>query len=248
MRPALSLPRVVGHRGAAAYAPENTLASFREARARGAAWVEFDVKLTADGVPILMHDDTLARTARVDRPVAATPWREIVGLDAGSWFGAQFAGEPIPSLEQAIACLLALGLGVNVEIKPCPGREAETALATMDTLRRHWPPAAPTPLISSFKDAALAAARDAAPEFPRAVLTGRVGEDWRARVDLAGAIGLNSDGKRLTAAQTAAVKAAGLTLSVYTIDDPALARTLVAMGVDCVISDAPDTVAAALAG
>ena len=69
----LQLPRVIGHRGAAAYAPENTLASFREARKRGARWVETDVKLTQDGVPIVMHDESLKRTTGVDRLVARTP-------------------------------------------------------------------------------------------------------------------------------------------------------------------------------
>ena len=63
----LQLPKVIGHRGAAAYAPENTLVSFREARRRGATWVEIDVKLTADGVPIVMHDDSLKRTMGIDR-------------------------------------------------------------------------------------------------------------------------------------------------------------------------------------
>src|SRR5215813_4892194 len=73
----LQLPKVIGHRGAAAYAPENTLASFREARKRGAIWVETDVKLTADGVPILMHDESLKRTTGVDRLVAHTPRAEL---------------------------------------------------------------------------------------------------------------------------------------------------------------------------
>src|SRR5881394_1083936 len=116
----LQLPKVIGHRGAAAYAPENTLASFREARRRGATWVEIDVKLTADGVPVVMHDASLKRTMGVDRLVAETPRADLPA--------------DVPTLEQAIACFLDLGLGCNFEIKPCEGREAETALVTVETL------------------------------------------------------------------------------------------------------------------
>ena len=134
----LQLPKVVGHRGAAAYAPENTLESFREAKRRGAAWVEIDVKLAGDGTPILMHDASLKRTLGVDRLASDLPWAEISRLDAGSWFGAPFAGEPVPSFEQAIACLVELGLGANVEIKPCAGREVETAEAVVEILKRPW--------------------------------------------------------------------------------------------------------------
>src|SRR3984893_11228569 len=109
----LQLPKVIGHRGAAAYAPENTLASFREARRRGATWVETDVVLTADGVPILMHDDSLKRTTGIDRLVAETRRAELPS--------------DVPTFEEAIACWGELGLGCNVEIKPTQRREADTA-------------------------------------------------------------------------------------------------------------------------
>lgn len=248
--PALSLvlPRVIGHRGAATYAPENTLASLREARRRGAPWVEFDVKLSADGVPILMHDESLKRTTGVDRAVAATPWAEIRRLDAGTWKDARFAGELVPSFEAAIACLAEEGLGANVEIKPCPGREAETAVAVVAMLRRAWPAHLPVPLLSSFKAEALAAARAAAPEFPRAVLIDALADDWPALAEAAGAVGVNTNGRSLSAALAAGIKQAGYLLSVYTINDPAMARDLVALGVDCVITDSPDVIAASIPG
>ena len=163
----LQLPKVIGHRGAAAYAPENTLASFREARRRGATWVEADIMLTADGVPIVMHDESLKRTMGIDRLVAETRRADLPA--------------DVPTFEEAIACWGELGLGCNVEIKPTEGREAETARAVVETLRRCWPAHLPPPLLSSFKDAALAAAHQAAPEFARALLIGRLADDWRAR-------------------------------------------------------------------
>ncbi len=228
----LQLPKVIGHRGAAAYAPENTLASFREARRRGATWVEIDVKLTRDGVPIVMHDASLKRTMAIDRLVAEMSRAELPA--------------DVPTFEEAIACFAELGLGCNVEIKPCEGRERETARVTVETLRRSWPARLPPPLLSSFKDASLAAAREAAPEFARAILIDDIQDGWRSRADAVGAVGVNTSGKRLTAPRAVEILAAGYTLSVYTINDGAIARALIGMGVHCVITDAPDVVLAAL--
>ncbi len=228
----LQLPKVIGHRGAAAYAPENTLASFREAHRRGATWVEIDVKLTRDGVPIVMHDASLKRTMGIDRLVAEMPRAELPA--------------DVPTFEEAIACFAELGLGCNVEIKPCEGREQETARVAVETLRRSWPARLPPPLLSSFKDISLAAAREAAPEFARAILIDDIQDGWRTRADAVGAVGVNTSGKRLTAPHAVEIRAAGLALSVYTINDGAVAKALVGMGVHCVITDAPDVILAAL--
>lgn len=229
----LQLPNVIGHRGAMAYAPENTLESFREARRRGATWVEIDVKLTADGVPIVMHDSSLKRTTGVDRLASEMRASELPSS--------------VPTFEQAIACFAELGLGCNVEIKPCEGREAETARVTVDTLRRLWPAKLPAPLLSSFKDASLAAAREAAPEFARALLIDELKDDWQVRAEAVSAAGLNTNGKRLTAVRAVEIRKAGYVLSVYTINDGDVARALVGMGVHCIITDAPDAILAALA-
>ncbi len=229
----LQLPKVVGHRGAAAYAPENTLDSFREARRRGATWVETDVKLTADGVPILMHDASLKRTTGVDRLVAETSAADLP--------------KDVPTFEAAIACWRDLGLGANVEIKPCKGREAETARATVETLRRCWPSSLPAPLLSSFKDASLATAHQVAPEFARALLIDEVADDWLTRAEAVAAVGINTSGRRLTAPRAVEIRKAGYLLGVYTINDGDVARALVGMGVQCIITDAPDTIVAALA-
>ena len=228
----LQLPKVVGHRGAPSYVPENTLESFREARKRGAQWVEIDVKLTADFVPIVMHDASLKRTTGVDRLVAQT--------------AAADRPKGVPTFEQAIACFQELGLGCNVEIKPCEGREAETARVTVETLRRCWPAQLPPPLLSSFKRASLIAARDVAPEFDRAILLGEIERNWLPRAEEVGAVGVNTDGSKLTAPRAVEIVKAGYALSVYTINDGDVARALVGMGVHCVITDAPDVILRAL--
>ncbi|MDP2331425.1 MAG: glycerophosphodiester phosphodiesterase family protein [Reyranella sp.] len=228
----LQLPKVIGHRGAAAYAPENTLASFREARRRGATWVEIDVKLTADGVPIVMHDPSLKRTMGIDRLVAQMRRDELPAA--------------VPTFEEAIACFAELGLGCNVELKPCEGREAETARTTVATLGRCWPATLPPPLLSSFKDVSLAVAREAAPGFARALLLDEIRDDWRSRTEAVGAAGVNTSGKRLTAPRAVEIGKAGYALSVYTINDGDVAKALVGMGVHCIITDAPDVILAAM--
>src|SRR5204863_1095325 len=200
---------------------------------RGATWVEIDVKLTADSVPILMHDPSLQRTLGIDRLVALTSRAELP--------------EAVPTLEQAIACFRELGLGCNVEIKPCEGRETETARATVETLRRCWPDALPAPLLSSFKDASLAEALRAAPEFARALLIREIADDWRIRAEAVSAAAINTNGKRLTAPRAVEIRKAGYALGVYTINDGDIARALIGMGADCIITDVPDVILRALA-
>ena len=120
------LPRVIGHRGAAACAPENTLAGLRKALELGCLWVEFDVRLTADGHLILLHDDGLARTTDGRGSAAKSLLAALRRHDAGAWFGRCFKGEPVPTLAEAVALLGELGIGANVELKAVDGREAET--------------------------------------------------------------------------------------------------------------------------
>ena len=231
------LPRLIGHRGLAAHAPENTLAGIRMAAAQGLSWVEIDAKLTADGVLILMHDDRLDRTTDGKGPVAATTFETIRRLDAGSWFDPAFAGERVPTLVESIDLLVSLGMGCNVEIKPCPGREMETAGAVGETLLRHWPASHGRLVVSSFERAAMARFRDVAPDLPRGHLV------WdRTATMLADAASLGSGSihcahQHLEEAAARAIKRAGFVLVVYTVNDPAQARRLIEWGVDTIISD-----------
>lgn len=233
----LDLPPIIGHRGAAAEAPENTLASLRRAHASGARMVEFDVKLTADSVPILIHDERLERTTSGRGLVRERMLDEIRALDAGSWFHASFAGEAVPTLDEAAALCLDLDLAVNVEIKPCPGREVETAMLALDHLRRLWPLSADPPLISSFAPAALEVAREAAPEWPRGYLATRLRKDWQSRVRQFACSTVHLDADRLTQRDAAAVRAAGLPLLVYTVNDLEEARRMNALGARALITD-----------
>jgi glycerophosphoryl diester phosphodiesterase len=242
------LPGVIGHRGAAAYAPENTLEGIREAARRGARWVEFDTKLTADGVVILMHDDTLDRTTSGRGPVAGTSARDIGLLDAGSWFGAEWRGVRVPRLADALALLVELDMQANVEIKPCSGREIETAQAVADVVQRWWPTDRPWPLLSSFSRVSLSEARAQAPHVPRGLLTWEFTPDWAEAAADVGCVSLHCADQHLTSTWAAEIRRAGFGLAVYTVNDPARALELKAWGVQCLITDRPDTIIEAVCG
>jgi glycerophosphoryl diester phosphodiesterase len=242
---AFDLPRVIGHRGAAAYAPENTLEGLREAARRGAGWVELDAKLTGDGVVVLMHDDTLDRTTDGAGPVAQTAYAAISRLDAGAWFGPAWRGARVPTLADALALLVELGLQANVEIKPCPGREVETARAVVAVLQRSWPAARAWPLLSSFARESLAAAQAAASALPRGLLIWEHPADWAAAARALACVTVHCAHQYLTPEWAAAIRQAGYGLAVYTVNEPALATRLAGWGVQCIISDRPDVIAAA---
>ena len=241
-------PRIIGHRGAALAAPENTLAGFCMAAALNVEWVEFDVRLTGDGRCILLHDDALDRTTNGRGPVARLTFDEVRRLDAGGWFGPDFAGQPVPGLEETIGLLAQLNLGAVVELKPAPGAEAETGRAVAAVLTERWPPALPPPLLSSFKPAALAAAREVAPQLTRALLVGTLPRDWRRQVEALDCTMLHADQRRLDRPTVEVVRDAGLPLFAYTVNLPQRARELFSWGVDAVFSDCPDRVAEGLAG
>ena len=237
-------PRVIGHRGAASHAPENTLAGIRKAAALGVRMIEVDAKLTADNVPILMHDDALNRTTSGSGPVRQASLTTIRTLDAGAWFGSGFAGEPVPTLAEALDLCLSLGLAINIEIKPCKGRERETAAASLAEAREIWPADRPPPLVSSFAPDAVAVALDVAPDWPRSLLFDRMPKDLQAAIEMLKPATLNTSHKRLSARIVTRLKATGLPLLAYTVNDPSRAEALFAMGVDGVFSDVPDAILA----
>lgn len=194
----LLIPKVIGHRGAKAYAPENTLASIHAAADMGIEWVEVDVKLTKDGVPILFHDDELNRCSNGSGLVAQTDFQTIEELDAGLWFGDSFMGEKIPTLEEALNTILDRGLGVNLEIKACPGREVDTAEAMLDVATRIWPDDAPPPLISSFSHVSLETAMEVMGEWPRGLLIEEYIPHWKDIAEHLSAYTININGNAVT--------------------------------------------------
>jgi glycerophosphoryl diester phosphodiesterase len=233
---------VIGHRGAAGHAPENTLVSIATAASLGATWVEFDVKLTRDGHAILFHDEMLERTTNGKGKVADTTLAEIKGLDAGSWYQKRFAGESVPTLEETLTILARHGLGANIELKPCPGREPETGRTVAGILRTRWPSRLPAPVVSSFETAALATFAEAAPEFPRALLITRIEGEWRRTAETLGCTSVHTNERFLSRELAQSVLGAGYGLRCYTVNERARAEALFALGVESVITDYPDRI------
>lgn len=234
-------PRVLAHRCGGWLAPENTLAGLERA-ARWVGGVEFDVMLSADGSPWVIHDETLERTTDGAGSVARTGDARIAQLDAGRWFDEAFAGERVPSLEEAARSCHVLGLAANVEIKPATGQDRETGRVVAEQVARLWRGAARPPLLSSFSLTALEAAREVAPELPRGVLVGAIPAHWVQLCRDQAAIALHADARFLTEHAVRAVRAAGLWCVAYTENDPERVSTLIEWGVNCVITDRPDVV------
>ena len=236
--------RLVAHRGAGKLAPENTLTAMRVGHAHGYRMVEFDVKLSADNLSFLLHDATLERTTSGRGRADALPWRELSRLDAGGWHSAKYAGEPLPTFASIARWARAHGVACNVEIKPMPGRERETGAAVALDAATLWRDAELPPLLSSFSEVALDAARDAVPTLPRALLVDNLPADWLARLARLECVALDVDHQALDADIVRRVRAAGYRVLCYTPNESERIANLAAWGVDGIITDAVDHVAA----
>ncbi len=241
-----ALPRIMGHRGAAGVAPENTLVSLRTAAEQGARWVEFDVMLSGDGVPVLFHDDSLKRTTGCAAMMADTPLAKLRTLEAGAWLAPKFAGEPIPTLEEALAFLLESGLSPNVEIKPSKGKDKATGCAAAEVMARCWPLNRAPALVSSFSIEGLTAAQRVAPQVPRGFLMRRPANNWRSIAKSLDCSTIHVSGRWLSKRRVKEIKSAGYGLAAFTINDLKRAKALIARGVDCIITDTPGPMVAAL--
>ncbi len=233
-------PLWIAHRGAGRLAPENTLAAFRVGAGHGYRAFECDVKLSADGVPFLLHDATLQRTTSGHGPAALLAWSELSRLDAGGWHGRAYAGEPLPSLAGIAACCIRNGFSLNIEIKPTPGAEAQTGRVVASEAARLWAGQALPPLLSSFSPAALQATRDTEPQLARALLLESLRNGWFEQAQALGCVAVVTNHALMDARLIRRLHAAGLRALVYTVNDPPEARRLVALGIDGMITDAVD--------
>lgn len=237
--PAWALPRVVAHRCGGALAPENTLAGLPIAAALGYRAVEFDVMLSADSTPWVIHDETLERTTSGFGNVCATPDAILRTLDAGRHQHPAFSGEPLPTFEAVARRCQALGLFANVEIKPAQGFEGITGETVARAILELWRDK-PLPLVSSFSEEALAAARRVSSALPLGYLCDRPPEDWLRRMDEVSAYSLHCDARELDDSVLAAARAAGIPVLCYTVNDRKEAEALLDRGVAAVFGDRID--------
>jgi glycerophosphoryl diester phosphodiesterase len=239
-------PLVLGHRGASAEAPENTLAAFRLAMEHGADGVELDVRRCATGEVVVVHDEDLARVAGAPLRVEASPLAALRALDVGAWKGERFRGERIPLLAEVLE---ALPEGVvNVELKG-GGRDLSLAHAAAEAIWRAG--AGGRVVVSSFDWRLLAAYRLASPDVPAGLLF-EGSRAWRLRTWLGirafRPAAVHPERTLATDARVRAWSARGLAVNVWTVDDPAEARRLAAAGAAAVITNAPGRIREALAG
>ena len=239
-RPAWPYPRWIAHRGAGTLAPENTLAAFQRGASYGYRMFECDVKLSADGVPFLLHDSTLERTTNGRGTAGEQPWAELAALDAGSWHSTAFAGERLPSLALVAKACLARGWLLNIEIKPTPGSETLTGTVVANAAATLWADAAVPPLLSSFQPLALQAAQAAQPHLPRGLLLDTLPEDWLQTAQRLACSAVICQHRLWTPVTVAQARSAGLKTLSYTVNDIASVQRLQGLGLDGLITDRVD--------
>lgn len=222
--PAFERPLILGHRGAPFDAPENTIASFAAAMAAGADGVELDVQLSADGIPVVIHDDTLRRTTDSRGEVARLGWERIRG--------ALSAGEPVPSLKDAARWAADSRAWLNVEIK-APG----AAVATMEVLAEA--DLGGRVVVSSFHPAVVTEVARIDPSVRAFLLLERWNGVDRESFARCGAAGVCLHVEVATDAVINALAAEGIPVVVWTVDDPIRLEALLRSSVMAIITNRP---------
>lgn len=222
----MNYPRIIAHRCGGSLAPENSLVGLKYAYGIGCRGVEFDVMLTADSVPVLMHDEILDRTTDSCGLVAEHTLCDLRRVSVG--------GEPIPTLAEALILCRRLGLWTNVEIKPNRIGSRTTALAVAEVLDEFWDGRG---VVSSFSMDVLMVLQANAGHWPRALLVDSFSGDWLLQAQELGVVAVHG------AADCFAERLVGigsLVLAAYTVDDRLEAHRLFGIGVDSIFSDRPD--------
>ncbi len=248
-----SSPFILGHRGASAVAPENTLAAFSRAISDGADGIEFDVRLSRDGVPVVIHDATLKRTGLIDRPISALTAGELREIDVGSWFAegttspkGSFLGEKLPMLAQVFELFSANSGLLYIEMK-CDQDEGPLLATEVVRLTRESRMAERI-VVESFDHVAIAAVkkidsgiRTAAlfePKLTRPISTVR----RLKMVDTALGVGADEIALHHTLAGGRLVekaRQAGLEIVVWTVDDPVWIARARSLGIKALIANDP---------
>ncbi|MGB2896920.1 MAG: glycerophosphodiester phosphodiesterase family protein [Anaerolineales bacterium] len=233
-----SAPLVIAHRGASMYAPENTFAAFELAIEMGADAIELDTRLSADGTPVVIHDRTLGRTTDGSGSISSKKIEEIKLLDAGSFFGMRFAEERIPTLEEVFS-MVGHKIMINVELNNYASPFDRLPEIIVDLVRKEG--LSDRVLLSSFNPIALRRAQRAGPEIRRAALFGRgpkcvrfIFEAFTTYSSVHPEVSLVNQGT------VNKHHDAGQKVNVWTVNDETEMMKLLSMGVDGLITDAPD--------
>lgn len=233
----LKASKIIAHRGASAYAPENTLIAMEMAAQMGATWCEFDVMLAGSGEAIIIHDETVDRTTDGSGEVAAFSLTQLKALDAGKWFDPKFAGERVPSFVELLTLLQKLKLNINVEIKPSAGLDVQTAEKTVQLLNQHWNIKKSPPLLSSQSLDALRTVRQCEPNWSLGCVIHDWAEHWYAWVKELNCTAVSVNHQILEPNLVLGLKNIVPLVLAYTVNDVKRAEELFNMGVDAIFTD-----------
>ena len=232
---------VIAHRGSSGHAPENTLAAFRKAVAQGAAFIETDLQLSRDARFVAIHDATVDRTTGGHGDVHGLTLAELRQLDAGSWFGSEFAGERIPTLEEILDFAKKHDAVFYLELKPTGSWGGEHAL--ISALRESGE--IPRTVVISFDAGILDALRKIEPTLMTGLLyDGQIEKPVDRAVEI-GARQLAVRSNLVSPALLAEARTKDLQVVCWTVNQPAHMRLLIEAGVDGIMSDYPDRLVAA---
>lgn len=228
------------HRGMSALAPENTLAAFNLCPEYGLSWVEVDVDVLADGTVVVSHDDTLDRCTNRTGSLYDQTFEDLQDIDAGSWFGDNFIGEPLPTFSQFIELVNKHKLNINVEIKSCTAGWEHTeklidgVINGLKKLNRNS-----DLLVSCFNPLALAEFKRRSPDTAVACLFEKetLQQDWLSILQACHAEAIHVENDGLTKEMVHEMKHHGYAVNVYTVNDLARANQLFNWGVDGVFTD-----------
>lgn len=242
----MKLPLIIGHRGASADAPENTMAAFREALAVGADGIEFDVRLTRDGVPVVIHDSTLRRTGGLPHRVADLTWAEISKVDVGSWFSKSFANETVPSLAELFTLFQSNNSTLYLEMK-CDSAAEHRALAEACVKAIDEHSLKERVIVECFQLPALRILKEIdsgiktvalfEPSFNPSVLSDQRIINQARHV---GAVALALHHRLARESLVRKAKDDGMHVAVWTVDDPSWIERARATGIDALITNNPE--------
>ena len=229
---------IIGHRGAAGLAPENTQAGFRLATELPLKWVEYDVVVTADQVPVIFHDDRLDRCSNGNGPLREQHWQQLAQLDVGSWFSSEFTGQRLVAFSDLLPFLQSRGCGSHVELKLHAGVSPEDLVAAAGPVIAAHP--GEDIIISSFDPRTLTLMHAQYPELKKAILLDQDLPNWQDWARAVSADAVHIADEIVTEKWIEVCVAQGWKVRVYTVNDPLRARQLAGWGVSSIFTDYPD--------
>ena len=232
--------KLILHRGASAYAPENTLEALHLAAQMGATWVETDVRDTEDCELVMIHDETVNRTTDGAGRVAQLSLDSIQELDAGGWFSGRYRGSRIPTLREYLTMAQELDLGLVLELKDVAGWEERLTNLVVVEVLKSWKSDPQKLVISAFSERCLQMAKRKLENYPRCLAVTAVPESPVKRLAEASAHMMHLQHSFAREAELERLGATGLEFGFATVNNPQRARYLLKKGASSILTDKPD--------